>query len=197
MKRVSMLTVLLLVTLLVLPGLIVNAESNNKNDVAALESRIVHLEKIIDELSARIETIEKSLSISNATTDKEVDPSELVESILSISNVKITEKYSALNLTITVKNDSKDKSVDAYDMVAYAYDTYGENVKYMSNEFATLTSSEVIKPGKTSPKGFYWALYNMSSTKTMKVAIVKYHTTEGDTIEIPEDQYVWFEYTRE
>ena len=50
-----------------------------------------------------------------------------------------------------------------------------------------------IKPGKKTRSDWRWTMYGFDNTKSAKVAIIKYHIKEGETIEIPEDEYIWID----
>lgn len=84
-------------------------------------------------------------------------------------------------------------AVDAFDFYVECTDAYGEIVKgYGTEKYASCTYQETaINPGKTSSSDIAWPLYGFDTAKKVKVAIYKYHTTDGKTIKIPENQYVW------
>ena len=50
---------------------------------------------------------------------------------------------------------------------------------------------EEIKPGKLSPKNYYYNYYMLNEATKIKITILKYHTTDGRIVEVPEYQLKW------
>lgn len=197
MKKITALIICLIFALVCfVPAVAESTTVTPAPDYAALEARIAKLEQLVADLTERVAALEVQLQASIPTPEDTTAPVAPVDSILTIQKVKLSVKYSTLNLEVTVKNTSKSVTVDAYDLVAYGYDAYGEIVQYMTSDRVPLTSQETIKPGKTSPSGYAWQLYTMDSVKTFKVAVARYHTTDGQTVEIPEEQWLFVEGTR-
>jgi hypothetical protein len=115
---------------------------------------------------------------------------------LAITKVRVYECYGYMRLQISAKNTSKDKTIDAFDIVARAYDTYGEKLPWYSYSLDyTNTFTEQpckIKPKKSYKMGnTYWDLFGWDTAAKVEVAVSRYHTTDGDTVAVPESEYVW------
>lgn len=106
---------------------------------------------------------------------------------------KVRDSHFRLQLFAQFKNNSN-KSIDRIDFYVNCYDAYGDwigggNCVY---DYKTLS------PGKTSDSSYYW--YNNTGSnqwvnvKTVKIAVTKYHFTDGTTVTVPENQYQWKTY---
>ena len=75
-------------------------------------------------------------------------------------------------------------------------DAYGETIKpYGRYSFYNLTYQEdTIEPGKSTPPEWTWTLYGADNIKTARVAVQKYHTTDGNTVTINDAQLKWSEW---
>jgi hypothetical protein len=95
---------------------------------------------------------------------------------------------------VRIKNNS-DMTIDAFDFYVMCYDAYGELVQqYGIYDMVGCTYQEGdIKPGEKTPSGAAWTLYGQDTAKTIKLAFVKYHYKDGETIIIPEDEYNWID----
>ena len=100
-------------------------------------------------------------------------------------------------LYIRFKNTSSSKTIDRIDFAVECYDVYGSKVK--GDGYYDYTEcyfdDQRIKPGKTSPSNHYWTLYGFEGMYSVKIAITKYHTTDGRTVSIPEKQWTWEKWT--
>ena len=57
-------------------------------------------------------------------------------------------------------------------------------------------TDEIIKPGKLSPKDIYYYSFMLNEATTIKIAIIKYHTTNGKTVEIPTNHLKWYTFKK-
>ena len=89
-----------------------------------------------------------------------------------------------------------DKDIDAIDFYVESKDNYGEVVKpYSSYAYSAFTFQErVIAPGKSTSSDWCWTIYGADTTKSIRIGICKYHTTDGTTVEVPKNQYTWSEW---
>ena len=94
------------------------------------------------------------------------------------------EKY------IRFKNNAS-VTVDRIDFRIKGYNRYGELIKQYNIDTIEFYFDDEIKPGKLSPKDYYYNYYMLNEATKIKIAIVKYHTTDGKTIEVPEYQLKW------
>lgn len=92
-------------------------------------------------------------------------------------------------------NDTSD--IDRIDFSVKCYDAYGKQIKgygyYDINE--CFYDDVIIKSNKTSSKDIYWIFYGFDGTASVEIAITKYHTTSGRSVEVPESQYKWIKYS--
>lgn len=87
-------------------------------------------------------------------------------------------------------------SVDRIDFAVECYDAYGQKVKgYDYYDYTTcFFDSKVIKPNQHSSLDYYWTLNGFDGTKSVRIAITKYHCTDGTTYTIPESEWKWHQY---
>ena len=99
-------------------------------------------------------------------------------------------------LYIRFRNDG-DVTVDRVDFAVYCYDAYDDAIKaYGRYDWQDDYFDEKIRPGETSSSEWYWGLYGFDGTNRIKMAIYKYHTMDGKTVEIPYDDRQWVEFSR-
>lgn len=86
--------------------------------------------------------------------------------------------------------------IDAVDVCVEARNAYGEAIKPYGNYSAyNLTYQEdTIEPGKSTPPEWTWTLYGADDIKTVRVAVQKYHTVDGNTVTIRDTQLQWSEW---
>lgn len=100
-------------------------------------------------------------------------------------------------LYIVFKNNGL-YSVDQIDFDMVFYNAYGEVIKIygLYEKASGHYTATVISPGGTSSKDCNWNTQDVQDMKKIKIAITKYHTTNGRTVEIPKEQYKWYTYTK-
>jgi putative transposon-encoded protein len=162
--------------------------SNNVNQGSTNNTEINSFTKI------PLPTIDASKSIGQTFPP----PSTINPDYTGLEIAKLTERINAIGtpeIKITVKNNTK-QTIDAFSFVVECKDIYGESIRAFDfgDEDAAFLIEEKIKPGKTSKKNMYCTLYGYERASIYSVAIYKYHTTNGDTIEIPIEYLGWKTY---
>lgn len=114
---------------------------------------------------------------------------------LAITKVSLKDRYNMKTLALELKNESE-HTIDAFSIVFLTYNAYGERTTNLFGKTVTETAewwkTLTLKPGKKFSMGsYYWMLSDQNVAK-VEVAISKYHTTDGLTVEIVEDDLVWF-----
>ena len=110
---------------------------------------------------------------------------------VSIESVDIkTTRYGTKEFYIRLKNNSS-VSIDRVDFYVQAYNAYGERIENYGKYIYGFYCEELIKPGKMTPKDYYYTHLMLNEAVKLKIAIVKYHRSDGQTIEVPEYQYAW------
>jgi hypothetical protein len=100
------------------------------------------------------------------------------------------------NINLGIKNISGKKTIDGFTLVFYCEDVYEEKIKYKGKGdiFSTHTYTKTIKPGKSIMAG-YVRLEGYDNAKYVYVAVKKFHTTDGNTVTIPESQWEYYYFT--
>ena len=99
-------------------------------------------------------------------------------------------------LYIRFRNDG-DVTVDRVDFYVYCYDSYGDSIKgYKRYDYDDDWFDEKIRPGETSSSEWYWGLYGYDGTSRIRMAVHKYHTVDGNTVDIPYGDLQWVEFSR-
>ncbi len=84
--------------------------------------------------------------------------------------------------------------VDAVDIRIEFRDAYGEVVTIRGHQYSILTfQDDTIEPGKSTDE-WMWTLYGADTIKTVRVAVEKYHTVDGNTVTIQDTQLQWSEW---
>ena len=109
-------------------------------------------------------------------------------------------KTSGNNMLIKVRfaNSSDDTTIDAIDLAIYCTNAYDEYI-YPDDEYSGyiryFTTDTKIKPGRNTYTG-YLRMDGCKQAKEYHIAIVRFHTTDGDTVNMgdstqtdPLDQY--------
>ena len=115
---------------------------------------------------------------------------------VAVHSVKIRKNSIGVpKLEIVFINNGK-VSIDRFDFDVYCYDAYGNLVKgYDVYDYTECFYDEtVIKPGQKSKSNWFWELYGFEGAKSFRIAITKFHTTDGKTVNVPEAQRVWVTY---
>ncbi len=123
-------------------------------------------------------------------------PTARVSSEISIYSVSIKQdSIGTPQIFVRLRNNSKN-SVDRIDFSVKCYDAYGALVKGYGvySQSACFYDASTIKSGGITPSDYRWTFYGYDGVKSIEIAITKYHFTNGKTVEIPEEQYVWIKY---
>lgn len=101
-------------------------------------------------------------------------------------------------LYIRFKNTHSTDVIDRLDFTVKCYDSYGALIKgYGIYEGSQMFfDAQTIRPGKTTPSDYYYSMYGFDGIKSIQIAIQKYHTTSGKTIEVPEENYRWMTFSK-
>ena len=115
---------------------------------------------------------------------------------VSINSVEIKDtRYGTREFYIRFKNNGK-VTVDRIDFLVIGYNRYGERIDYYGNNTFSFYTDEELKPGKTTPQDYYYTQSALNEATKIKIAIEKYHTTDGKTVTVPEYQLKWSTYTK-
>lgn len=89
-----------------------------------------------------------------------------------------------------VKNSSAKITIDGFTLVFYCQDIYKEviNPNIFGDPYEYATFNKKVGPGKSIMPG-KTIFYLSEDAAYISVAVAKYHTTSGETIEIPEDDW--------
>lgn len=123
------------------------------------------------------------------------DPTPTPEPIvipLEFTSLKLdTDIIGTPEIRLKIKNNGTE-TIDALNFYAESYDAYGEIVKqYETYDMVSCTYQDGDISPRDQTKTVAWDLFGISTAKTVKIAIYKYHIKDGETIEIPESQLVW------
>lgn len=119
--------------------------------------------------------------------------------VLEIVNVSLRDHYNTKVFSVKLKNHSTAVTVDAFTLAHRCFDTYGTLLTSAilnpdGIEYAEWWKELSLKPGKTFSMGsYFWYLFDTQTCSKIEVAVSKYHTTEGETITIPPEEYQWVE----
>lgn len=150
-------------------------------------------EKIEDvKPAAGLQSSSKKNASTSTSSNKTKSSTQTLD--VEVGSVRI-EKDSIGNpkLYIRFKNNSSTKTIDRLDFAVKCYDVYGNEIKPYG--FYTHTDcffeEKTISPKKSSPTDWSWTIYGVEGTRSVKIAITKYHTTDGNTVIVPESEYRW------
>ncbi|MEA5015351.1 MAG: peptidoglycan-binding domain-containing protein [Candidatus Limiplasma sp.] len=120
------------------------------------------------------------------------------EAAVQITSVKLAERYNTKTFSVNLKNLSTEYTVDAFTVVYRLYDTYGDLLSGSARtdglESAEWWKDLKLKPnGKFSMGSYYWYLFADQTASRIEAAVSKYHTTDGKTVVVPPEQYIWVE----
>lgn len=113
---------------------------------------------------------------------------------VTISSVRFgQDAIGTTELYIRFTNKHASETIDRVDFTAKCYDSYGELIKgYGVYEGSNMFfEAQSIRPGKTTSSDYYYTMYGFDGIKSVSIAIQKYHTTSGRTVEISEDDLQW------
>ena len=128
-----------------------------------------------------------------ASPTPKVVASTPVPIVLRIESVTIKQNSIGIPELYARFTNTGSSSIDRFDFLVECYDRYGEVIKsYGIYDYSSCYFEDsILSPNATTSKNYYWTLYGCNGTVSVKIAITKYHTTNGMTVEIPEDQYQW------
>ncbi len=113
---------------------------------------------------------------------------------VSIDSVDIKDtKYGTRYFYIRFKNNAS-VNVDRIDFKVQGFNRYGERIVRYNVDTVDFYYDDVIKPGKTTPSNWRYNYYMLDEATKIKIAVIKYHTSDGKTVEIPEYHWQWFTY---
>lgn len=113
---------------------------------------------------------------------------------VTISSVRFgQDAIGTTELYIRFTNEHASETIDRVDFTAKCYDSYGELIKgYGVYEGSNMFfEAQSIRPGKTTSSDYYYTMYGFDGIKSVSIAIQKYHTKSGRTVEISEDDLQW------
>ena len=114
---------------------------------------------------------------------------------ITIEDFQIVEVIFGEGIQATIENHLP-YTLDAVDIIVYYENVYGERLGIIGppQSFAYMFS-EPIKPHSTysmEDTGNYWNFTDMLNAPVRAcVAVSRYHVKGGDTVVIPEDEYLW------
>ena len=117
---------------------------------------------------------------------------------VSVASVKIGENsIGSPEIHVVLKNNSSTLTIDRVDFRIKCYDAYGDLIKlYNRYTYSACFYDGTLKPGYKSPDNHRWTIYDGDGTRSVRVAIEKYHATDGTTVSISEDQLEWIEFEK-
>ncbi len=163
-------------------------EERIEKERAAEEARIKQEEE--ERRAAEEAAKEAEEAARKAEEERKAYEDSIPPAPLSISNIRVKDYYSAKEIYVQFTNTGKE-NIEAFDFYVICYDAYGNIVTHYSSEMQVCTYDDVLKPGQTTQSNWCWKFYNMSTTKTVKVAVFKYKLAGKDAVEIPERKLIW------
>ena len=120
---------------------------------------------------------------------------------IAVLPVKLTVNSAGTpELYVRFRNDTTE-TIDRLDFHVECYNTYDERIigygryEYSDNYYEAdpqnYYSGTDIEPGETTANDWYWGLYGFDGTTRVRIAVYKYHTTTGNTVNIPESDWIW------
>lgn len=134
---------------------------------------------------------------SNRTTPKPTTKPRSVRLDVEIASVRIgKDSIGNPEVFVVFKNTSKNETIDRIDFSVRCYDAYGAEIKpYGFYDWTdNFYDDKELRPGRTTSSDWRWTIYGVEGTKSVKIAISKYHTTSGKTVEVPTESLVWKSY---
>lgn len=147
-------------------------------------------------LNAAIDKAEGLISSVQATPKPTAKPRPAHLEV-EIASVRIGEDtIGNPEIYVVFKNTSKTETIDRIDFSVRCYDAYGAEIKpYGFYDWTdNFYDDKELRPGRTTSSDWRWTIYGVEGTKSVKIAISKYHTTSGKTVEVPAESLVWKSY---
>ena len=108
--------------------------------------------------------------VNPAINDIEISSAKFKKDILGIPE-----------LNVVFRNNGND-TIDRLDFCVKCYDIYGDQV----NQAMECNLVDIqLKPGAQTSKYKSWLFSGFDNVKSVEIAVMKYHTTSGKTIEVP------------
>lgn len=119
------------------------------------------------------------------------------ESKIEVVSVKLGENViGGPEITVQFKNNET-VAVDAIDFYAECKNAYDQTVKgYGTRDYyAGTTQGNNVDSGATSKK-WSWDMYGFDTAQSVRVAVYKYHTVDGRTVFVSQDNLQWSEWVK-
>lgn len=142
---------------------------------------------------------DKTEEVSATPAEPTAEPTpEHVTMPLEIEGIRYdTNSIGTPEIYIRVKNTG-DATIDAFDFAVKCLNNYGETVKGYGREPYSVCTYQGeggnIGAGEVwsaSENDFCWTMYGYDTATNYEVAIIKVHTTDGETITLNQNQYEW------
>lgn len=114
--------------------------------------------------------------------------------VLEVDDVMLSEDMIGTpQLSVSMTNTG-DSDVDAFDIKVRCYNKYDELIRgYGFDDYYNGTSQDtIIKAGETKDIDGCWSLYGFDNATRFEVSIDRYHTVDGDTVEINNADLIWY-----
>ena len=142
--------------------------------------------------------IEKGSKNSTKSTQvsKSIETANPAINDISIESVKIEENSIGIPLLYVVFQNNGEKTIDRIDFRLKCFNAYGELIRpsILSDEKQYFFDTN-LKPGYLSDKDRFLSLGGFSGARSVEIAVIKYHTTNGETIEVPSKLLKYHRYT--
>ena len=169
------------------------AKSNNKGDRNSLET-YKKVERIARIIYILLIVLGVYVYISSTNNTPKFNP--LIKKV-SVVPVEMTEDLVGTpKLFLLIQNNGVD-TIDRVDFKMKLYDVYGDEIKGNASIFGgdnTCFYNKEIKPEKQKQKKIEISLYSYIGVKYVEIAVCKYHTTKGETIEAPDQMLEYKKY---
>lgn len=145
--------------------------------------------------SLKIDNGADSANGGSLETDRMPEAKKVVSEVLPISARIVVNEYGTPELYASFKNESSSVIVDRVDFAIRCYNAYGDEIQ----QYGIYSNIEAyyegnISKGSSSDSTTYWRLSGMDGARTVEIAVIKYHKTNGDIVEIPESDRDWIKF---
>lgn len=153
---------------------------------------------VSSETTADTKTSNKALlKNTKSTTPKETADPAIKK--VSIASVKMSKNSVGVPMIYIVFQNNSDETIDRIDFLIKCYDTYGDELKEKTYLLPTVTNyffDTNLKPGGKSDKNKFLLLDDYpAGVRAVEIAVRKYHTSSGNTVEVPTDLLQYERYT--
>ena len=120
------------------------------------------------------------------------------EAVLELTKVSLFTRYNNLKFRVEAQNNSKDCTIDAFNLTVRAYNRYDEQLAWYGRLEAleygfTEQACKITSAKKYTMGSYYFDLFGWDTATRIEVAVSRYHTTDGKTVDIPKEKLVWME----